>query len=102
MDRLKPQGDYISKEQFCKQAHVSKRKAVELMQNGTVPAIDTYRKTRRYWIAQEDVDRYILNKTKRQLAAESSHLNKVRCEGSLLSTIVGMQQTCENPYPLLG
>lgn len=42
MDRLKPQGDYISKEQFCKQAHVSKRKAVELMQNGTVPAIDTY------------------------------------------------------------
>ena len=83
MDRLKPQGDYISKEQFCKQAHVSKRKAVELMQNGTVPAIDTYRKTRRYWIAQEDVDRYILNKTKRQLAAESSHLNKVRCEGPL-------------------
>ena len=102
MDRLKPQGDYISKEQFCKQAHVSKRKAVELMQNGTVPAIDTHRKTRRYWIAQEDVDRYILNKTKRQLAAESSHLNKVRCEGLFLSTIAGMQQTCENPYPLLG
>lgn len=83
MDRLKPQGDYISKEQFCKQAHISKRKAVELMQNGTVPAIDTHRKTRRYWIAQEDVDRYILSKTKRQFAAERSRPNKVRCEGAL-------------------
>lgn len=84
MDRRKPvHGNYISKEQFCKQAHISKRKAVELIQNGTVPAIDTHRKTRRYWIAQKDVDLYLQEKKQNQLLMGNRRLDKVRCEGSL-------------------
>jgi len=59
MDALRPQGDYITKEQFRKEAHISKRKALALIQSGLVPAIDTHRKTRRYWIKREDMLHYI-------------------------------------------
>lgn len=50
---------YISKEQFYKSAHISKRTALWLIQTGLVPAIDTGKATCRYLILQSDVDRYM-------------------------------------------
>ena len=51
--------EYISKEQFYKLAHISKSKALHLIQSGLVPAIDTEKPTNRYLIKLSDVEFYI-------------------------------------------
>lgn len=50
---------YISKEQFCKECHISKRIALWLIQNGLIPAINTQRQTNRYLISCDDVKNYL-------------------------------------------
>lgn len=50
---------YLSKEQFYKECHISKRTALWLIQSGLVPAIDTGRRTCRYLIARDDVETYL-------------------------------------------
>lgn len=50
---------YLSKEQFCKLCHISKATALRLIKSGTVPAIDTGKKTNRYLIAQSDIEAYL-------------------------------------------
>jgi len=50
---------YISKEQFYKLCHISKATARKLLESGLVPAIDTHKPTKRYLIAQSDVERYL-------------------------------------------
>ncbi len=82
MDALRPQGDYISKEQFRKEAHISKRKALALIQSGLVPAIDTHRKTRRYWIKREDVLHYIQEREVRPNKYRRKIPPKVLCQGA--------------------
>ncbi len=52
-------GEYISKEQFYKACHISKRSALWLIQNGLIAAIDTGRKTDRYLIPKDEVRRYL-------------------------------------------
>lgn len=47
---------YLSKEQFYKECHISKATALWLIQSGLVPAIDTKKKTKRYFIAREDIE----------------------------------------------
>lgn len=84
MDRLRPQGDYISKEQFYKEAHISKRKAAELINSGIIPAIDTHRQTRRYWIAREDVDTYLQERILHPEKYGNAHKQKMPCEGVLV------------------
>lgn len=80
MDYLRPQGDYISKEQFRKEVHISKRKALFLIQSGIIPAIDTHRKTRRYWIAKSDVEKYL----KAREVPSLDRSAKVLCQGVLV------------------
>lgn len=51
--------ELISKEQFYKIAHISKRHARYLLTSGIIPCSDTGKKTRRYKIALTDVIRYL-------------------------------------------
>lgn len=39
--RFNANGEYVSKEQFCKICHLKKSKARQLLQSGLVPCIDT-------------------------------------------------------------
>ncbi|WP_276856874.1 helix-turn-helix domain-containing protein [Intestinimonas butyriciproducens] len=49
---------YLSKEQFYKECHISKATALRLIQSGLIPAIDTKKKTNRYFIAREDIEEF--------------------------------------------
>lgn len=51
--------EMISKEQFYKIAHISKRHARYLITSGLIPCSDTGKKTRRYKIALTDVIYYL-------------------------------------------
>ena len=46
--RFNANGEYVSKEQFCKICHLKKSKARQLLQSGLVPCIDTGIPTARY------------------------------------------------------
>ena len=50
---------YISKEQFCKLAHVRKANVLKLIQSGLIPYIDIGNQTHRYLIRQSDVEVYL-------------------------------------------
>ena len=50
---------YISKEQFCKLAHVRKANALKLIQSGLIPYIDIGDQTHRYLIRQSDAEAYL-------------------------------------------
>lgn len=47
---------YISKEQFCKLAHVRKANVLKLIQSGLIPYIDIGNQTHRYLIRQSDAE----------------------------------------------
>lgn len=51
--------EYISKDQFYKLAHISKRTARALLVKGLVPCIDSGKKTRKYKIKMEAVIAYL-------------------------------------------
>lgn len=51
--------EYISKEQFYKLAHISKRSAQALLLKGLVPCVDSGKKTRKYKIKMEAVIAYL-------------------------------------------
>lgn len=84
MDALRPLGDYISKEQFRKEAHISKRKALELIQQGLIPAIDTHRQTRRYWIARADLAAYLQERRMTPEKYSRKRPLKVLCQGKFV------------------
>lgn len=50
---------YISKEQFCKQCHISKRTALKLIKAGLLPVT---KGPTGYLIAKEDVKQYLINR----------------------------------------
>lgn len=58
------QKGYLSKEQFCKLCHISKSTALRLIKSGTVPAIDTKKRTKRYLIAQSDAETYLCERNR--------------------------------------
>jgi chromosome partitioning protein len=53
---------YISKEQFCKLAHVRKANVLKLIQSGLIPYIDIGNQTHRYLIRQSDVEVYLTDR----------------------------------------
>lgn len=57
--RFNERGEYLSKEQFRIVCHLKKSKALSLIKNGLVPAIDTGIPTKRYQIAMGDVLQYL-------------------------------------------
>ena len=52
--------EVISGEQLRQILHISKRKCAWLLNNGIIPCIDSYQKTRRYSINLDDVIDYII------------------------------------------
>lgn len=53
---------YVSKEQFCKLAHVRKANALKLIQSGLIPYIDIGDQTHRYLIRQSDAEAYLTDR----------------------------------------
>ena len=51
--------EMISKDQLYKICHVSKRKALWLLENGVIPCVDSGKKTRRFTIKTVDVVKYL-------------------------------------------
>ena len=51
--------DILSKEQFCKACHISKRTALYLLANDLIPHIDNGKKTRCYRIRKADIISFI-------------------------------------------
>lgn len=51
--------DYLSKEQFCKECHISKATALYLINSRLIPAINTQKQTKRYLIARSDMLAYL-------------------------------------------
>lgn len=58
---------FVSKETFYKMCHIRKSKALHLIQEGLIPAIDTKKKTKRYLIAQADIDFYLRDRIENPL-----------------------------------
>ncbi len=55
-------GDILTKEQMRIVCHISKRKAMYLLQSGLVPCINTGKKTHTYLIRKSDVRQYVLER----------------------------------------
>lgn len=63
-DKILPEPQYMSKEQFYKKCHISKATALRLIEGGLVPAIDTHKQTNRYLISYKAVDFYLADREK--------------------------------------
>lgn len=93
----------ITKEQFCRICHISKRHAKYLLDSGLVKCVDTGKKTRRYTIQAKDVWAYLVDrdvhpeKYKAPVGYYSAHSGKSkrRCSSSQLP------ETAE-PVPFTG
>lgn len=51
---------YISKEQLCKICHISKRTALRLLEDGSIPCKSNGKQTRKFQIALADVEAFLL------------------------------------------
>ena len=56
---------YISKEQLCKICHISKRTALRLLEDGSIPCKSNGKQTRKYQIALADVEVFLLKRQAR-------------------------------------
>ena len=56
---------YISKEQLCKICHISKRTALRLLEDGSIPCKSNGKQTRKYQIALADVEAFLLKRQAR-------------------------------------
>ena len=56
---------YISKEQFCKICHISKRTALRLLEDGSIPCKSNGKQTRKFQIALADVEAFLLKRQAR-------------------------------------
>ena len=63
--RLQGYPSYISKEQLCKICHISKRTALRLLEDGSIPCKSNGKQTRKYQIALADVEAFLLKRQAR-------------------------------------
>ena len=63
--RLQGYPSYISKEQLCKICHISKRTALRLLEDGSMPCKSNGKQTRKYQIALADVEAFLLKRQAR-------------------------------------
>ena len=63
--RLQGYPSYISKEQLCKICHISKRTALRLLEDGSIPYKSNGKQTRKYQIALADVEAFLLKRQAR-------------------------------------
>lgn len=54
--------EYVTKEQFYKIAHISKKTAQHLLQSKKVPCVETDKKTRKYKIKVSDIVTYLIDR----------------------------------------
>ena len=104
-------GDILTKEQMRIVCHISKRKAMYLLQSGLVPCINTGKKTHTYLIRKSDVKRYLKDRDEHPLRYQSisgnvpdvKNASRRNCQN--LSDIVSERQMREyygdklRPYP---
>lgn len=85
----------ITKEQFCRICHISKRYAKYLLDSGLVKCVDSGKKTRKYTIQAKDVWAYLVDRDVRPekykapagyYAAHSSKSKRYRCSRQLSET----------------
>lgn len=62
---LRDYPSYISKEQLCKICHISKRTALRLLEDGSIPCKSNGKQTRKYQIALADVEAFLLKRQAR-------------------------------------
>lgn len=53
---------YVSKDMMCRICHISKRKALYLLEKGLVPCSDSGKQTRKYTIATKDIVDYLVRR----------------------------------------
>lgn len=63
--RLQGYPSYISKEQLCKICHISKRTALRLLEDGSIPCKSNGKQTRKFQIALADVEAFLLKRQSR-------------------------------------
>ena len=63
--RLQGYPSYISKEQLCKICHISKRTALRLLEDGSIPCKSNGKQTRKFQIALADVEAFLLKRQAR-------------------------------------
>ena len=63
--RLQGYPSYISKEQLCKICHISKRTALRLLEDGSIPCKSNGKQTRKYQIVLADVEAFLLKRQAR-------------------------------------
>lgn len=63
--RLQGYPSYISKEQLCKICRISKRTALRLLEDGSIPCKSNGKQTRKYQIALADVEAFLLKRQAR-------------------------------------
>lgn len=94
----------ITKEQFYKICHISKRTAQYLLSNGIVPCKDTGKKTRRYTIKTKDVVQFlILRDEQPELYQIPFGACKAQCDSDydnrLSHKLESLYRTIIAPYP---
>lgn len=69
--------EYVTKEQFYKIAHISKRTAQYLLQSKKVPCLESDKKTRKYKIKVSDIVAYMIDRELRPGYYQSSFSKKI-------------------------
>ncbi len=69
--RYRKMNEYVSKEQFCKIAHIGKSTALNLIREGLIPSANVGKTVPRYQILKLDVEIYMLD---RVCSPEKYHL----------------------------
>lgn len=80
--------EYVTKEQFYKIAHISKKTAQYLLQSQKVPCVENDKKTRKYKIKVSDIVDYMIDRElrpgyylpNRSKKVDSSHLSFLYCK----------------------
>lgn len=91
---------YISKEQFCKLAHVRKANVLKLIQSGLIPYIDIGNQTHRYLIRQSDAEAYLTDRAHDPAnIVFKGNLGFKRIQASLTGTL---RMNCHNTHLCYG
>lgn len=77
--------EYVTKEQFYKIAHISKKTAQYLLQSQKVPCVESNKKTRKYKIKTSDIVAYLIDRELRPGYYLPSCSEKANSSNSLFS-----------------
>lgn len=87
--------EYVTKEQFYKIAHISKKTAQYLLQSKKVPCVESDKKTRKYKIKTSDIVTYMIDREIRP-----GYYSPKCLETTILSTTLPKSFLCGKVYKL--